>query len=44
MYATVAKYSDNYVGDVINSLNGTNTIVFICGDHGAREVPIYENG
>ncbi|CAL6063404.1 Sulfatase [Hexamita inflata] len=42
-YATVAKYMDNYVGQVIDFLQKehSNTIVVLVGDHGAREVPLF---
>ncbi|CAL6097003.1 Sulfatase [Hexamita inflata] len=42
-YATVAKYMDNYVGQVVNNLKEkhNNTIVVLVGDHGAREVPLF---
>ncbi|CAL6027324.1 Sulfatase [Hexamita inflata] len=42
-YATVAKYMDNYVGQVVNHLKEkhNNTIVVLVGDHGAREVPLF---
>ncbi|CAL6116281.1 Sulfatase [Hexamita inflata] len=42
-YATVAKYMDNYVGQVVKFLQQqhNNTIVVLVGDHGAREVPLF---
>ncbi|CAL6006450.1 Sulfatase [Hexamita inflata] len=44
-YATVAKYADHYIGNVINFLtkNYNNTILLVMGDHAARESPIFKN-
>ncbi|CAL6067157.1 Sulfatase [Hexamita inflata] len=40
-YATVAKYMDKYIGEVVDYLKEkhNNTIFVVVGDHGAREVP-----
>ncbi|CAL6060091.1 Sulfatase [Hexamita inflata] len=44
-YTTVAKYADNYIGQVADYLkqHHNNTIMVILGDHGAREVPLYKD-
>ncbi|CAL6058612.1 Sulfatase [Hexamita inflata] len=43
-YATMAKYADNYIGEIISFLKTTapETIVVVTGDHGAREVPLFK--
>lgn len=44
-YATMAKYTDHYIAQVIENITriDNNTIFFITGDHGAREVPLYDD-
>ncbi|CAL6101695.1 Sulfatase [Hexamita inflata] len=44
-YATVAKYADHYIGNVINFLTKSynNTILLVMGDHAARESPIFRD-
>ena len=44
-YATMAKYTDHYISQVIENITriDNNTIFFITGDHGAREVPLYDD-
>ncbi|CAL6065794.1 Sulfatase [Hexamita inflata] len=45
-YATLAKYTDHYIGKIIQFIeqNMSNTILVITGDHGAREVPLFQKG
>lgn len=44
MYATVLKSATYYIKEIYDSLVGTNTIFVLVGDHGAREVIIYNPG
>lgn len=46
MYSTALRYTDHQIGYIVEQIKkiDDNTIIIVTGDHGAREVNIFETG